>query len=126
MKEKTEEKWLGDIINVKGNVASSISSIKERKGRIYNAMNETIAIIEDCRMNRLGSLKSAADIFNLAIIPAMLSNSQTWEILDKNVQKECEDMQTYFLKRVLQVPNSVPKASLYYESNFQLVKYRLH
>ena len=55
MKEKKKEKWLGDIIDAGGNKASTLSTIKERKTRIINAINETIAIIEDSRINRLGS-----------------------------------------------------------------------
>ena len=72
MKEKLTEKWLGDIIDVKGNKESSLASINERKYRIFNSINETVAIIEDSRLNRLGSMKSAVSIWELAILPALL------------------------------------------------------
>ena len=65
----------------------TIASINERKNRIFNAMNETIAILEDSRVNKLGSGKFAVNVWEMAIIPALLYNSSTWDILDKEVQK---------------------------------------
>ena len=91
LKEKLTEKWLGSVINVSGVRESAISTISERKYRILNIINETIAIIEDSRLNRLGGLKCAVDIWNLAIIPSLISCSEVWTIMDKNIQKSLED-----------------------------------
>ena len=75
LKEKETEKWLGDVLNVKGNKASTLSSINERTHRIYNIMNETVAIIEDSRVNRIGSMKSAKKIWEMAVVRSLLNNS---------------------------------------------------
>ena len=84
-----------------------------------------MAIIEDSRLNRLGSLKCSVDIWELAIIPALLNNGGTWEVLDKRVKKELDDIQLFFLRQILAVPKSVPKPALIYESNLMKMKYRL-
>ena len=45
MKEKLTEKWLGDMIDGRGSKESTLASINERKYRIFNSINETVAII---------------------------------------------------------------------------------
>ena len=57
IKERKTEKWLGQMINGAGLKESTISTINERMFRIFNIINETISIVEDSRMNRLGSLR---------------------------------------------------------------------
>ena len=63
LKEKSTEKWLGQVINVSGIKESTMSTIQERKFRIQNIIHETIAIIEDSRINKIGALKSAKQIW---------------------------------------------------------------
>ena len=126
IKEKSTEKWLGSIINSSGNKESTISTINERKFRIMNMINETIAIIEDCRLNRLGGLKCSKEIWELAIIPALLNNSEIFSIQDKNVQKTLEDFQSTLWRGLLAVPKSCPLPSLTYESNSILMKFRVY
>ena len=126
LKEKECEKWLGDMINGKGNKQSTLSSLNERKNRIYNAINETIAILEDSRINRLGSMKCAINILELAIIPSLLNNSSVWDIRDKTIQTELDKFQSYFFKAILQVPNSCPRPAFAYEANMLTMKYRVY
>ena len=77
-------------------------------------------------MHRLGALKCAIQIFKVAILPALLVNSGTWEdILDLKVQKELEDFQSYFIRGLMAVPKSCPLPALTYESNLLLLKYQV-
>ena len=117
LKEKTTEKWLGSVIDARGVKESTITTINERKLRIFTAINETISIIEDSRLNQLGGLRSALDIWNIAIIPALLNNAEVFTILDPRVQKILEDFQSYLLRGLLVLPKSCPIPSLSYESN---------
>ena len=113
-------------MNTAGTKETTISSLNERKLRIYNAINETIAIVEDCRMHRLGALRCAIQIFKVAILPALLVNSGTWEdILDPKVQKELEDFQSFLIRGLMAVPKSCPLPALTYESNSLLLKYQV-
>ena len=126
LKEKTSEKWLGDVIHVSGNKASTLASINERKIRIYNAINEVISIIEDSRINKLGSGSFARKVWELAIVPALINNSDCWEVHNKEVQKELEKFQTAYFRGVLALPKSVPKPSICYEVNLLEMKYRMY
>ena len=85
IKEKTAEKWLGSMINAAGIKESTISTLNERKFRILNSINETISIVEDCRVNKLGALKCARDIWVIAILPALLNNSEFFSIDDPKI-----------------------------------------
>ena len=126
MKEKKKEKWLGDFIDVLGLKESTLTTIQERKQRIFTAINEVIAIIEDSRVNRLGSLKFAVDIWELVIVPALLNNGEVWSFLDKKVQTTLEDIQSHFVRGLMAVPKSCPRPALAYEANLLKMKYRLY
>ena len=80
-----------------------------------NVINETIAIVEDCRLNRMGGLKCSKEIWELAIIPALLNNSETFSIHDNVVQKTLEDFQSKLWRGLLALPKSSPLPSLTYE-----------
>ena len=125
MKEKSEVKWLGDIIHSEGNKASSLASIKDRKTRIMNAMYETVAIIEDSRVNKMGSGRFAKDLWENVLIPAILNNSCLWKILDKDVQNELEALQSLYFRLLLAIPKTVPKPAICYEANLLQMKYRV-
>ena len=120
------EKWLGSIVNAKGVRDSTVSTIAERKSRIMNIIYETIAIVEDSRIHRLGGLRCAKEIWELAIIPALLNNSETFYIHDKNIQKSLENFQSALWRGLLELPKSCPLPSLAYESDSLLMKYRVY
>ena len=126
LKEKNTEKWLGSIINSAGIYESTTSTINERKFRIHNIINETISIIEDCRYNKLGGLRSAKEIWELAIVPSLLNNSELFSIEDPKTQKILEDFQSTLYRGLLALPKSCPLPALPYESNSLLMKYRVY
>ena len=77
------KKWLGCVINPSGIKEQTKSTI----------INETVAIIEDSRLNRIGATKSIKEIFELAILPALLNNAELFFIHDKQIQKTIEEFQ---------------------------------
>ena len=124
--EKLTDKWLGSIINPSGVKESTVSTINERKGRINTIINETIAIIEDCRLNKIGATQSAKDIFQLAILPALLNNGELFFIHDPKIQKSLEEFQYKLWRGVLAIPKSCPLPAMLYESESWLLKYRVY
>ena len=126
VKEKTTEKWLGSMINASGVKESTLSTINERRFRIQNAIYETISIIEDCRFNRMGALKCGKEIWELAIIPALLNNAEVFSVKDPKVFKALEEFQSKFWRGLLSIPKSCPLPALTYESNSMLMKYRVY
>ena len=83
------------------------------------------AIVEDFRMQAVGGLMSAWDLWNLAIIPSLLSNCGIWTEIDAISVQKLEEMQDAFVRRILQVPVSTPKVSLRSETGLLSMKLRI-
>ena len=90
-----------------------------------NVINETISIIEDSRASKLG-MKCAKEIFEIAILPALLNNSELFPIQDKMVQLALDDFQLKFWRGLLRVPKSCPLPALFYETNSMQMKFRVY
>ena len=88
--------------------------------------NEVIAIVEDSRLGRLGSLKCAKEIWELALIPVLLNSAEIWSAKDPKLFKALDDFQCKFWRGLLAVPKSCPIPALRYESNSKLMKYRVY
>jgi hypothetical protein len=113
MKEKTSEKYLGDLIH-EGGVSKSVeATVNDRHGRTMLAIKEIRAIVEDCRSNTIGGIKVGLDIWESAYIPSLLNNSSTWMELDEHTLNKLEEMQNSLYRSLLNVPHTTPKAALY-------------
>ena len=56
-----------------GGLSDSVqATVLKRKGQVVTSILETKAVIEDCRSN------AGFDIWELAILPFLLNNSDTW------------------------------------------------
>ena len=126
VREKKTEKWLGSIINPQGVRESIMSTIHERTFRVINGIHEIIAIVEDSRSDKLGSLKCAKEIWELALIPVLLNSAETWSVCDSRLFKTLDDFQCKLWRGLLQVPKSCPLPALTYESNSMLMKYKVY
>ena len=125
LKEKVKEKWLGDQFHQAGLDASVNITIKERIGRIKLAIFETNSIMEDVRMMVVGGVLGAIDIWELALLPSLLNNSENWiKISDEDI-KLLEDVQELFLRNVFAVPTSVPKPAACWDTAMMMVKMRI-
>ena len=125
MKEKTQEKYLGDFIHAGGVADSAEATVKDRVGRLFTAQREIKAIVEDCRSTTLGGLKVGIDIWETAYIPSILNNCSTWmEIKDSTLDK-LEDLQLSLYRSLLNVPFTTPKAALLWEVGATKMSYRI-
>ena len=77
-------------------------------------------------MNNIWATKSVKDIFDLAILPALLNNGEVFHIHDLKIQISLEDIQYKLWRGVLAVPKSCPLPSLLYESESWMLKYRVY
>ena len=77
-KKKMNEKWLGDKLSEDGIGKSVEDTVKVRKGRVVAVIFEVKGIIQDYRMQCIGGMMAAIDLFELSIIPALLNNSESW------------------------------------------------
>jgi hypothetical protein len=73
MKEKEQDVYLGDVLSSGGLAASVEAIIAHRMGRIKGSINETAAILKDWRMQCIGGMIGAWDIWEMSIIPSLLT-----------------------------------------------------
>ena len=125
LNEKVKEKWLGDQFHQAGLDASVNITIKERIGRIKLAIFETNSIMEDVRMMVVGGVLGAIDIWELALLPSLLNNSENWIMISDEDIKLLEDVQELFLRNVFAVPMSVPKPAACWDTAMMMVKMRI-
>ena len=115
VKAKIQDKYLGDILNEGGLRKCVEATISDRYGKAFNALKEIGAVINDYRINTIGGLKAGIEIFEMAVIPSVLNNADTWVDIDNASIKRLEDLQNCMFKNLLAVPHSVPSPSLRFE-----------
>ena len=68
---------------------------------------------------------SAWDLWNMAIVPSLLSNCGIWTEIDTKSVQKLDEMQEAFIRRIMQVPISTPKVSLRSETGLLSMKLRI-
>ena len=125
MMKSSEEKYLGDQIHCLGLAASVAATIDKRGGKVLKSIFEIRAIIDDCRSHVAGGISSGLDIWEMAVIPFLTSNCDTWySISDKSLQ-ELDKLQNKFYRMLLNVPNGCPTPALYWDLGGLLMKNRI-
>ena len=98
------------------NIDSIRATIKSRRGRAIASIYEIKAVLEDIRIGAVGGLMGGLDLWELAVIPMLLYNSETWNEIDEEVIKELDDIQNQFLRVMFEVPTSTPKPILSWDT----------
>ena len=88
-------------------------------------MYEAAAIVEDWRSQCIGGFRSAVDLWELAILPTLLYNSETWVHIPKVAEDKLEDLQLFFMRLILRVPQGTPKVALQSETGLISMKLRI-
>ena len=106
---------------------SAEATIQERTGRIKGATREIKQIIEDFRMQSIGGLMAAWELWEKALIPSLLSGAGTWFGLGSKSKAidMCDNLQNYFWRVILSVPESCPKVALRCETSMMGMKWRI-
>ena len=81
IQEKDYEKYLGDYLHNKGAEDSVKQTVTDRYWRAYSAILEVKTIVEDCRSHKVGGHLLGIDIWELAILPMLLNNSGSWDVI---------------------------------------------
>ena len=63
-------------------------TIEARDAKVKGACYETVAIVEDWRAQVIGGFHSAIDLFELAILPTLLYNAETWIGINKESSRD--------------------------------------
>ena len=116
MKEVEEEKYLGDYISAKGLGDSTLITITKRCKKVTTALMEIRAVVEDCRAHVTGGLVTGLEIWDIAVMPFLLNNSETWAEIPPKALEVLENIQNQFLKSILNTPRTCPTPSLLWET----------
>ena len=124
-KEKKVDKYLGDLFSSEGLGDSIMETIHDRAGKVKTAMMEVKGIMEDFRMQAVGGIMGAWDLWNIASIPSLLTNCGTWTELPRKAVDVCDELQNFFIRIMLQVLVSTPKVALRVETGMFRMKQRI-
>ena len=72
------EKYLGDMISSDGLADCVLKTVLRRKGQVVSCILETKAVVEYYRSMVVGGITAGLEIWELAILPFLLNNSETW------------------------------------------------
>ena len=112
VKIKNQEKYLGDYFHSGGLAKCVEVTITNRYGIALGSIIELKSVIEDFRMHKLGGISSGVNIFNMAILPALLNNAETWIQAPSTSIGRLDNLQNILMRCLLAVPNSAPIPAL--------------
>ena len=94
-------------------------------GRIKGSINETAAILKDWRMQFIGGMIGAWDIWEMSIIPSLLANCCTWVQISQKVIDTLDGLQNLYCSLVYACPGSMPKPAFRGEAGLLDMSYRI-
>ena len=125
MKQMKSIKYLGDYLSELGLAESVKVTVNNRKGLVNRAIFEIKSVLNDCRAHLTGGLVSGFDIWEIAVIPSLLYNAETWQDIARKTVEELETIQLTFLRSLLGVGSGCPTVLLYSETGTLLMEYRI-
>ena len=125
MKRTEQDKYLGDQISAGGLKESVHATIKKRSGKVFQSIYEIVAVVEDCRSNSVGGIMCGLDLWELAVIPFLLNNCDTWTEIDNEAIEHLEKTQNIFLRTLLATPRSTPTPALCWETGMSTMENRI-
>ena len=108
MKQLAQDKYLGDQICSGGLAASVKATIAKRKGKVLETIFDIKAIIDDARSHVTGGITAGLEIWEMAALPYLLNNCDTWLGVTESEIQELDNLQNLFYRVLLQVPIGCP------------------
>ena len=116
LKNEVEAKHLGEFIHQGGNNKSILSTIEHRRGRVTKSIFEIAAVLKDVRMESIGGILCGITIWEMAVLPYLLNNSETWENMEDDCIQELEKLQTLFMSVLWEVPVTCARPALTWDT----------
>ena len=76
-------------------------------------------------MGGTGNSIAAINLFEAQIIPSLLHNCESWIGLNQTHISDLQDFQDKFLRKLLWLPITTPKAILHWDTKMKLMKWRI-
>ena len=86
---------------------------------------EIRTVLEDCRSQVSGGLSAGIDIWEMAVIPMLLNNADTWQDVSDKTVEELEKLQKLFLRVLLAVGSGCTIPALFWETGQMMMKHRI-
>ena len=124
MATKDSVKYLGDQLCV--NQSESVfRTIKGRLGVASQAIYEIRSVVDDRRTDAIGRITVAFDLWEMAIVPCLLHNAETWTNITSKSLKLLDKIQAKYLRLVLAVGQGCPIVTMYTETATLLMSNRI-
>ena len=108
------------------NLSESVSlTVKKRMSLASCAIYKIRSVVDDKRAEAVASLATAFLIWEMAVIPMMIHNSECWVNMSKKTLKELDKIQLKFLRVALAVGTGCPIPMLYAETGTMLMVNRV-
>ena len=118
------EKYLGDWVNELGCRQSITDTIKERRRKLTSKGNDIIMLAKAPIMGADGTSLVAIKLFEVQVIPALLL-CESWIDVSDNQIRDLQGFQDNFLRKLMHLPISTPKAILHWDGGMQGMKWRI-
>ena len=89
------------------------------------AIFETKSIIEEFRMQAVGGMMAAWELWERAMVPSLLSGAGTWTGITSTEIERLDKIQDFFWRVMLRVPESCPRIALRAETRMIGMKHRV-
>ena len=120
-----KEKYLGDFIHENGCRESIAATIKARMNGLIKKCDDIIAVSEAPLMGSTGNALPAIKLFEAQVIPALLHNSESWIDITETHIADLESFQEKFIRKLMRLAPSTPKAILHWDSGLKLMRWRI-
>ena len=125
IEHSSNEKYLGDYIHEEGCRESISATIKARMNGLNKKCDDIIAVSEAPLMGCTGNSLSATKLFEAQVIPALLHNCESWLDITETHIADLESFQEKFIRKLMHLAPSTPKAILHWDSGLKLMRWRI-
>ena len=119
------EKYLGDYVSELGCKQSIDDTIKYRMKKLTSKVNDIMLLADAPLMGADGSSSTAIKLFEAQVMTGLLFNCESWIGITDTQIAELQSFQDKFLKKLLHLPMSTPKAILHWDGGMEMVKWRI-
>ena len=107
VKQLESEKYLGDYFGTSLSESVFIT-VQKRKGMCERLIREIKVTVEDCRSETVGGLITGLEIWNMAVVPFLFSNSECWIDIPKKAVNVLTSILCSFLGSLFNTHKSCP------------------
>ena len=105
-----------------GLAASAALTVDKRSSLVTRAIYEIRCVVDDCRTHIVGGITAGIDLWEVAVLPMLLNNSECWLELSHKTIEQLEKLQFDFLRTLLAVGSGCPNLFLLSETGLLLME----